>query len=249
MTKYAVIGDPVAHSRSPEMQNAAFRAARIDATYEPVRVGRSDLKSALTRLRQEFAGFNVTTPLKEDILPHLDALTDVAQSVLAVNTVRVEKNRLTGHNTDGSGFVAAIQELWHIDARGKMVCLLGSGPAARAIAYALGRAGVAHIACWSRNPLTAAEIGPTPDARPDLLVSALPADAVIPDDVLEAISGAAYVFDVNYGTAVSPVPASVGAHRSGGLPLLLHQGALSFAWWTGAQAPLDAMRAALLKAE
>jgi shikimate dehydrogenase len=249
MVKYAVIGDPVAHSLSPEMQNAAFRAMHIDATYEAIQVSRSDLETALIRLRRDFAGFNVTTPLKEDILPHLDALTDVAESVLAVNTVRVEKNRLTGHNTDGSGFVAAIQELWHIDARGKMVCLLGSGPAARAVAYALGRAGVAHIACWSRNPLTAAEIGPPPDARPDLLVSALPADAVIPDDVLEAISGASYVFDVNYGTRASPLPSSIGAHRSGGSPLLLHQGALSFAWWTGAQAPLDAMRAVLVKAE
>ncbi len=247
MAKYAVIGDPVAHSLSPDMQNAAFRALGIDATYEAIRVGRADLGSVLGRLRLEFAGFNVTTPLKEVILPHLDALTDVAASVLAVNTVRVEKNRLTGHNTDGLGFVAALQEKWHIDARGKTVCVLGSGPAARAIAYALGLAGVARIACWSRNPLTAAEIGPPPDARPDLLVSALPADAVIPDEVIEAISGAAYVFDVNYGALRSPVPASIGAHRSDGLPLLLHQGAIAFHWLTGADPPLDAMREALTK--
>jgi shikimate dehydrogenase len=249
MLRYAVIGDPVAHSLSPAMQNAAFRALGMEATYEAIRVTRADLGSVLARLRLEFAGFNVTTPLKEVILPHLDALTDVAASVLAVNTVRVEKNRLTGHNTDGAGFVAALHEKWHIDARGKTVCVLGSGPAGRAIAYALGLAGVAQIACWSRNPLTAAEIGPPPDSRPDLVVSALPADAVIPYEIREAIEGAAYAFDVNYGAEESPLPASIGAHRSDGLPLLLHQGAIAFQWWTGVAPPFDAMRAALTHAE
>jgi len=243
--KYAVIGDPVEHSLSPDMQNAALRALGIDATYEAVLVPRDALPEALDRLRSEYAGFNVTTPLKEVIVPHLDAVTDVAASVLAVNTVRVEKHRLTGHNTDGLGFVAALADKWHIVARGKSVCVLGSGPVARAIAYALGHAGVGHIACWSRNPLTAAQIGPQPDSRPDLLVSALPADAVIPDEVIEAISGATYVFDVNYRAERSPVPASIGTHRSDGLPLLLHQGAIAFAWWLGVDAPLPAMRAAL----
>jgi len=243
--KFAVIGDPVEHSLSPEMQNAAFRALGIDATYEAMLVPRDALPGALERLRSEYAGFNVTTPLKEVILPHLDALTDVARSVLAVNTVRVEKRRLTGHNTDGLGFVAALADKWHIVARGKSVCLLGSGPVARAIAYALGQAGVGHIACWSRNPLTAAEIGPQPDARPDLLVSALPAEAVIPDEVIELLSGATYVFDVNYRAPRSPLPESVGAHRSDGLPLLLHQGAIALHWWLGVDPPLPAMRAAL----
>jgi shikimate dehydrogenase len=243
--KYAVIGDPVEHSLSPAMQNAAFSALGIDATFEAIRIAPPELEDAIRRFRSEYAGFNVTTPLKEAVIPHLDAVTDVAREVDAANTVRIEKGRMTGHNTDGLGFIEAISDCWHITPRGKSVCVLGSGPAARAMALALDRTGAATIACWSRNPLTAAEIGAAPATRPDLLVSALPADAVIPDDVLEAIAGATYVFDVNYRAARSPVPDTIGVHRSDGLPLLLHQGALAFHWWTGLPPPLDAMRSAL----
>ena len=243
--KYAVIGDPVAHSLSPAMQNAAFRARAMDAVYEAMRVAREDLDAALRTLRASYAGFNVTTPLKEAVIPLLDASTDVATAAGAVNTVRVEKNRMTGHNTDGLGFAAAIEDLWRLRPRGQVVCVLGSGPAARAIARTLVRQGAARVMCWSRNPLTSVEVGPPPDSRPDLLVSALPADALVPEDVLETVAGAAYVFDVNYRAVRSPVPESIGAHRSDGLPLLLHQGALAFTWLTGLEAPLEAMRAAL----
>lgn len=243
--RYAVIGDPVAHSLSPVMQTAAFRAAGIDASYELLHVSRDDLAVTLDRLREGFAGFNITTPLKEAVLPHLDALTDLASEAQSSNTVRVDKHRFTGHNTDGAGFVAAVAERWHITPRGKSVCLLGSGPAARAIAHAVRKAGAGSVTCWSRNPLTSAEIGPPPAGAPNLLVSALPRDAVVPDEILETVSAAAYVFDLNYGSGRSPVPSSIGAHRTDGLPMLLHQGALSFQWWTGAAPPLDAMRAAL----
>ena len=245
MRKYALIGDPVAHSLSPDMQNAAFRAAGIDAVYDALRVPLDGLTGAMELLRAEYAGWNVTTPLKETIVRHLDACVTDAQEAMAVNTVRAEKGHLTGHNTDGAGFMAAIAELWNFSPRGKNACILGSGPAARAIARALEKRGIARLSCWSRNPLTAPEIGPPPVGRPDLLVSALPADAQVPDDVLDAVAAATYVFDVNYRAARSPVPASIGEQRSDGIPLLLYQGALSFTWWTGAAAPLEAMRAAL----
>lgn len=245
MQRYAVIGDPVAHSLSPAMQNAAFRACAIDAAYEAMQVRVDALAAAIDRLRGDFSGFNVTTPLKEAVLAHLDAQTDVAAEAMAVNTVRIERGRLTGHNTDGAGFLAALADIWRYEPRGKNVCILGSGPAARAIAIALQKKGAARVDCWSRNPLTASAIGEAPAGRPDLIVSALPADAAVPDDVLQTIAGAAYVFDVNYRAVSSPVPAGIGERRSDGLPLLLHQGALSFTWWLGRPAPLDAMRSAL----
>lgn len=243
--KYALIGDPVGHSLSPAMQNAAFAAAGIDATYEALQVPRDAMASAIDTLRAEYAGFNVTTPLKETILPFVDALTDVAQTALAVNTVRIEKGKLTGHNTDGAGFCDALWVLWKLEPRRLIFCFLGSGPAARAIAQAVARRNALRVMCWSRNPLTAAEIGEPPDSRPDVLVSALPRDAEIPADVLDTIAGATHVFDLNYRASRSPVPSSIGKFRSDGLPLLLHQGAQSFKWWTGADAPLDAMRDAL----
>jgi len=227
------------------MQNAAFDSAGIDGTYEALRVGKDELASAMERLRTDFAGFNVTTPLKEAILPFVDALTDVARSALSVNTVRIEKGKLTGHNTDGSGFVDALMDVWKLEPRRLIFCFLGSGPAARAIAQAVVRRNAMRVMCWSRNPLTSAEIGEPPDSRPDVLVSALPYDTEIPADVLDTIEGATHVFDLNYRAPRSPVPDRIGKSRTDGLPLLLHQGAQSFRWWTGVDAPLEAMRAAL----
>lgn len=227
------------------MQGAAFAAAGIDATYEAMRVPRDGLTAAMERLRADFSGFNVTTPLKEAVIPFVDALTDVAREASAVNTVRIERGRATGHNTDGAGFVDALAELWNLEPRRLMFCFLGSGPAARAIAQAVARRNALRIMCWSRNPLTADQIGPLPDSRPDVLVSALPQGALVPEDVLEVVAGAAHVFDLNYGVKRSPVPESVGGIRSDGVALLLHQGAHSFKWWTGMDAPLDSMRTAL----
>lgn len=243
--KYALIGDPVEHSLSPAMQNAAFAAAGIDAQYEALRVPRDGIAAAIESLRSDHAGFNVTTPLKEAILPFVDALTDVADSAAAVNTVRIEKGRLTGHNTDGAGFIDALMDVWKIEPRRLIFCFLGSGPAARAIAQAVARRNALRIMCWSRNPLTSAQIGEPPDSRPDVLVSALPHDAEVPADVLDAIEGLTYVFDLNYRAPRSPVPERIGRFRTDGLPLLLHQGAQSFKWWTGVDAPVDVMRAAL----
>jgi shikimate dehydrogenase len=244
-SKYAIIGDPVEHSLSPAMQNAAFAATGIDARYEALAVRKDELEASLRTIRAGYAGFNVTTPLKEAIVPFMSGCTDKATNASAVNTVRIDRERMTGHNTDGDGFIAALADAWKFSPRGRSICFLGSGPAARAIALAVRAHGAARIACWSRNPLTAAEIGDAPDHNPDLVVSALPPSAEIPADVMLAIAGARYVFDLNYRAARSPVPPNVGEKRVDGLTLLLHQGALAFTWWTGVPAPLQAMREAL----
>ena len=243
--KYALIGEPVDHSLSPAMQNAAFAAAGMDAEYAAMQVSRDGIAAAVDTLRFGHSGFNVTTPLKEVILPFVDALTDVAESALAVNTVRIEKGKLTGHNTDGAGFVDALMDVWKLEPRRLIFCFLGSGPAARAIAQAVARRNALRIMCWSRNPLTSEQIGEPPDSRPDILVSALPQDAEVPQDVLDTIGGATHVFDLNYRATRSPVPDFIGRFRTDGLALLLHQGAQSFKWWTGTDAPLEAMRKAL----
>ncbi|MBV8280861.1 MAG: hypothetical protein JO347_02210, partial [Candidatus Eremiobacteraeota bacterium] len=190
-------------------------------------------------------GFNVTMPLKEAILDYLDELSDEARAVRAANVVRRDGRRLQGHNTDGLGLVAALADVWSWSPRGASALILGSGPAARAIAAALRREGAVAISCWSRNRLTASEIGPPPHRSVDVVVSALPAPAVVPDEVLERIGPHTMLFDANYRVARSPLPRHIGARRSDGLPLLLHQGALSFEWWTGAAAPLAAMRRAI----
>jgi shikimate dehydrogenase len=242
---YAVTGSPIAHSLSPRMQLAAFVACNIEASYQAFEATHAgpifkDLRS------RNYDGWNVTTPLKEQALACVDRLTPIAAAAKAVNVVRREGQGLVGHNTDGAGFVRAVEELWPGAVLRARILILGSGPAARAIALELRSAGVTELFCWSRNLKKAETIAPAPRFNSDLIVCALPPKAV-PEHMLALASGAEMVFDLNYGArAQSQLLASVAApKRSDGLPLLLHQGILSFEWWTGVAAPVAAMRAAI----
>jgi shikimate dehydrogenase len=248
MQRYALVGSPISHSLSPRMQAAAFAAAGIPATYEAFDARDAEAIFALLR-EQGFSGWNVTTPLKEHALRCVDVATPAAVAAGAVNVVRRRSNGLLeGTNTDGAGLLAALRDIWQWEPRGAIVLMLGSGPAARAVALALSEAGAEEVWCWSRRPDRARIVGPPPAGRPDLVVSALPADAVLPPAVGDLVADAAYAFDLNYGVKRSPLNGAARGLRSDGLPLLLHQGALSFTWWTGRPAPLEAMRAALAAA-
>jgi len=228
------------------MQNAAFAAAGIDAHYEAIHVPREELTTFVGMARAgQLDGFNVTTPLKAAILGYLDLESEQSKEAHAANTVRRNGRVLEGHDTDGLGLIAALADVFDWRPRGANALVLGSGPAGRAIGHALRREGAVSVACWSRNEAAAREVGPPPHRPVDLIVSALPESAIVPDAVLERIDSRTLIFDVNYGKARSPVPPGIGGRRSDGLPLLLHQGALSFEWWTGAPAPLDAMRRAI----
>jgi shikimate dehydrogenase len=247
--RYCIIGDPVAHSLSPAMQSAAFAAAGISAHYDAIRVQEGGAAGAVADLRAlGYAGFNVTTPLKEEVAACLESMTEGARNAGAVNTVRRDGDGWTGHNTDGEGCARALHELWAPAFDGLDVLLLGAGPAARAIALALSARG-AVVACWSRRPERAASLGPPPARPASLVISALPADATLPADVIDRIDTRADIFDINYASARSPLPPGIGARRSDGAPMLLHQGALAFSWWTGKDAPLEAMRAVLERAQ
>ncbi|HEY7980342.1 MAG TPA: hypothetical protein VID19_02575 [Candidatus Eremiobacteraceae bacterium] len=248
-SRYCIIGDPVAHSLSPAMQSAAFAAAGISARYDAIRVPEGEAAGALAALRaQGYAGFNVTTPLKDEVAAILDTMTESARDTGAVNTVRRDGDGWNGHNTDGEGCARAVYELWSPKFDGLEVLLLGAGPAARAIALALSARG-AVVSCWSRRQERAANLGPPPTRPATLVISALPADASVPTAVLACIDASADVFDINYAATRSPLPPNVGARRSDGIPMLLHQGALAFAWWTGKDAPIEAMRAVLERAQ
>ncbi|MDQ6767301.1 MAG: shikimate dehydrogenase [Candidatus Eremiobacteraeota bacterium] len=245
--RYAVVGSPVAHSLSPIMQQAAFATLHIEASYEAIDAGKDRAREVFARLRDEgFAGWNVTTPLKEEGMSFVDRLSPDASKARALNTIRAEPDgSLSGHNTDGLGFVRALAALWSWRPLHKNILILGTGPAARAIAIALQENGAATLACWSRDAQRAEQLAPPPGALVDLVVSALPAEAVVPTHIVQASNDDTLIFDLNYGRERSPVSGMRGGRRSDGLPLLLHQGALSFEWWTGRPAPLSAMRAAL----
>ncbi|MDX2168884.1 MAG: shikimate dehydrogenase, partial [Deltaproteobacteria bacterium] len=128
-----IIGDPVSHSRSPAMHNAAFAALKLDWVYVPFPVAAADVGAALAAVRAlGLAGINVTVPHKEAVLAHCDRLTPLARRVGAVNTLVNQNGRLLGDNTDVYGFAATLRAQ-RIRLRGRHAIVVGAGGAARAV--------------------------------------------------------------------------------------------------------------------
>lgn len=134
--RFAVLGESLPHTWSPQIHNTLFSAAGIQAVYLPITVPRSQLSSAVDVLRSCFCGFNVTIPYKERIIPYLDEIDETAQVCGAVNTVENRNGKLIGHITDGIGMLRAIEE-GGIATNSIRVLILGGGGAARVAAYEL----------------------------------------------------------------------------------------------------------------
>ncbi len=143
-----LIGFPIAHSATPTTQEAAARAAGIEAHYHLIEVagaGREDLAAMLDGIRRlGFSGINVTYPYKEAVVPLLDGLSEQAAAMGAVNTIVVDDGRLIGHNTDASGFATAYRRLGRQDGD-KPVAIIGTGGVGKAIAFALAGCGVTRL--------------------------------------------------------------------------------------------------------
>lgn len=150
---YGIIGDPVAHSLSPLMQNAAFAAINMDAVYVPFNVSSADLSSAVAGLRSlGVKGVNVTIPHKESVLPLLDSVDSGAELIGAVNTVVNRSGQLVGYNTDGLGLLRSLKVDLHIELNSETeVIILGAGGAARAAIVALAQLGVRSITIINRS--------------------------------------------------------------------------------------------------
>jgi len=131
---FAVIGDPISHSISPEIHNTIFDRIQANNIYIPLKIKASELEQYIPVLRNNFAGFNVTIPHKQRIISYLDDLDERAKFYGAVNTVKVVDGRLIGYNTDGYGFIKSL-EAEGIDITGKKVLLIGAGGAARVAAF------------------------------------------------------------------------------------------------------------------
>lgn len=148
--RFAVLGESLAHTWSPQIHNSLFSAADLDAVYLPITVPKEKLSSAVDVLRSCFSGFNVTIPYKERIMPMLDELDAAALACGAVNTVENREGRLIGHITDGLGMMRAIEE-GGINTHAVSALVLGGGGAARVACYEiLTRGGNVQIAV--RNP-------------------------------------------------------------------------------------------------
>ncbi len=133
--RLGVLGDPVAHSLSPQMQNAALKQCKIDKEYARFQISANELSEALQLIREhDFVGVNLTVPHKITALPFLDEVDDNAKRIGAANTIKIDNGKLRGFNTDGKGFSRAIREEFAVDLRDLRVMILGAGGAARAIA-------------------------------------------------------------------------------------------------------------------
>lgn len=272
MPRLAVIGHPVAHSRSPAMQNAALAALGLgeEWRYEALDVTAEGFEERVRAMAGEgFAGANVTVPHKQAALALADTPSEMAREIGAANTLVFADAEIHAHNTDADGFLAALAE----PPRGRRALVLGAGGAARAVVWALAREG-AEVEVWNRTAERAerlcAELGGTPIAvgetggagkRPcgldqsayELIVntSAAGLDGEDPFQslplVADRFSAEQTVVDMVYGEDFSPLlaaAASAGATVVDGIEILVQQGGLSLRIWTGREPPLEVMRAA-----
>ena len=258
-----LIGWPVRHSLSPAMHNAAFAAVGFDGVYLGFEVPPERLRRAVEGAAAlGFLGCNLTVPHKEAALGVCDRLEPEARRLGAVNTLTFADGTAIGHNTDGAGFLRALQLELGCDPRGAHALILGAGGVARAVVGTLVQAGAASIAVAARTPGRAevlreslacacGRVVPWTEAavaaavaRADLVVSCLPPAA--PPLGLAALPPRAVALDVVYDreTALLRAARRVGARAAGGLEMLVQQGALSFELWTRQAAPVDVMRAA-----
>ncbi|MDD5729725.1 MAG: shikimate dehydrogenase [Candidatus Omnitrophica bacterium] len=271
---YGLVGYPVQHSFSPAMHNAAFQATKINAKYKLFEKKPEELAGFMGSIQKEkLLGFNVTIPHKESIIKYVDKLTEEAKLVGAVNTVKIENSVLTGHNTDGLGFLNHLMDVYRQPLYGKTVSLLGAGGAGRAVAQYLATEGVAKIIVYDINKdkveglakqlmvnfeafeiETAYSVDDLLTANPDLLINATHVGMKEEDPLLinpNRLSHNTFVYDLIYNpeeTKLLKAARVKGLRCTNGLGMLLNQGILSFEFWTGQKAPVDVMRRALVDA-
>src|SRR5438046_1220496 len=151
--RLGIFGDPVAHSLSPQMQNAALRACEIDLQYARFHIRANELRSALLFLRRlDFVGINLTVPHKIAAFGHVDEADESATRAGAVNTIRVRDEKLVGSNTDGEGFLRAIRTEFSIDLRDLRVMIIGAGGGTgRAIAWQCALENCEHLVLVNRT--------------------------------------------------------------------------------------------------
>ncbi len=271
-----IFGDPVSHSLSPKMQNAALHAAAIDAVYLPLPVAAVDLPAAVQALRAfGFVGVNVTIPHKEAVMALLDQVDPQAKAIGAVNTIVNRDGVLCGYNTDASGFLHSLRSDLGFDPQGKRVVLLGAGGASRAAIVALAAAGAVQVVVANRTRSRAAAL--TAELSPhcadcclvaksfeiDILSEALvSADLLVnttavglhgevfEDGMLELLTPKAAVFDMVYtpqATALLNRAMAQGRAVADGRGMLVAQGEDAFVHWFGRCPPAGVMRAAIFE--
>lgn len=268
-----VIGDPIEHSLSPILHNAAFNSLKLDYAFLAFKVKSAEVGNAISGMRAlGILGLNVTMPHKKAVISHLDEIDQTAKFLNAVNTIHNKNGKLFGFNTDGIGALKALKENG-VNPAGKKVLLLGSGGAARAIAYALAKE-ADELVVLNRTVEQAKELASLLNRT---FSKKVVADSLTPSAIQENLQGCDIlvnatsvgmkpnanqsliapewlkpnlaVMDIVYNpieTKLAKDAKSAGAKVVSGVEMLIYQGAASFEIWTGKSAPVEVMRKAAL---
>lgn len=254
---YGIIGDPVGHSMSPLIHNYFFQKYEINAEYRPFHVRKEDLQRKINELKEmNIAGFNVTIPHKEAIIPYLDDVDEQAKRIGAVNTVVQQNGKWIGYNTDGIGFLESLKKSVP-NFQDKKIVIIGAGGAARAIYFTLAQEKVSRIDLCNRTRENAEKI--IADCRMgnveseiyhlqqceehldqyDLIIQTTPVGMKPNVDQLpislKNLSQHAFVYDIIYNpleTKFLQMAKLKGAGTENGLLMLLYQAAFAFQHWT-----------------
>jgi shikimate dehydrogenase len=270
---YGVIGDPIEHSLSPTLHNAAFEALKMDAVFLAFHVKVNEVENVIHGMRGlEICGLNVTMPHKNAVISFLDKVDASAKVLASVNTILNDNGKLSGFSTDGAGALNALKKNG-VKLNGKKVLLLGGGGAAKTIAYALAKE-VDELTILNRSPEKSKALTETlsrefnkqiftgllePSAIQESLQNA---DVLINASSVGMHPDAAHslvepqllrrdltVMDIVYNpvkTKLAKDAEKAGAKVVSGIEMLIHQGAASFEIWTGKTAPVEVMRKAIL---
>lgn len=269
-----IIGNPVGHSLSPAMHNAAFSELGLNFVYLPFPVQKEKLKEAVEGLKAlGIKGGNVTIPHKSEVIKYLDEVEELAQRIGAVNTIVREKGKLRGFNTDALGFKKALEEK-RIKLEEREVILFGAGGAAKALAFQLASEG-SQVTIVNRTLERAQKVKENIESKLDREVEVLPLSekeevrekmkeaeimtnatsvgmreqkSIVPKDFLHP---KLVVMDIIYtpvNTKLIKQAQEVGCKKIiNGVQMLVYQGALGFKAWTGEKAPEEVMRKAVLE--
>jgi shikimate dehydrogenase len=268
-----VIGDPIEHTLSPIMHNAAFNALKLDYTFLAFKVKPAELENAVNGMRAlNIRGLNVTMPHKSTVMNFLDRTDLSAQIVNSVNTVLNKEGKLFGFNTDGVGALKALRENG-VELKGRKVLLLGAGGAARAIAYAMAKESD-ELAVLNRTPKQAQALAKLLEKTANKKIGS---GALSPKEIQQNLQDSDIlinatsigmkpkadeslvspkllrpdlaVMDIVYNpieTKLAKDAKAAGAKVVSGVEMLIYQGAASFEIWTGKSAPVEVMRQAAL---
>ncbi len=269
---YGVLGDPIAHSISPEMHNDAFRDNKMNAHYHAFQVSSERLADAVKGMNAlGVRGFNVTIPHKTAIMPYLDRIDPLAKVIGAVNTVKLEDGLFVGYNTDGRGFVNGLKESLSAPLSSLNCLIIGAGGAARAIYYTLVEQGIGSITVCNRTVEKAEKLTEDhPDAEErrvirldeaekglqqyDLVINTtsigMKPDTEAMPIALDKLKASAFVSDIIYNpleTTFLKTARQKGAAIQNGLPMFIHQGAQAFEIWTGIKPDTSRMKRIVLE--